>query len=57
MITCTDAKSVYDHITAERGLPQDRMLALDLAALRETFESQLREDGVPRNALLEVATR
>ena len=52
MIVCVDAKSVYDHITAERGLPSDKMLALDLAALKHTFESQLREDSEQRNAVL-----
>lgn len=48
----TDCKSVYDHISAERGLARDRILALDLASLRATFESQLREDADGRNAHL-----
>ena len=52
MVLVTDAKSVFDHITAERGLPSDRMLALDLAALRDTFEGQIREDLMGRNAIL-----
>ena len=36
----------------ERGLPKDRILALDLAALRATFESQLREHAEGRAATL-----
>ena len=48
----TDCKSVFDHVSLERGLPRDRILALDLAALRATFESQLREDAEGRNAKL-----
>ena len=51
-LLATDVKSVYDNVTAERGVPSDRMLALDLAALRETFQSQLREDVEQRNANL-----
>lgn len=49
----TDCKSVFDHVSMERGLPRDRILALDLAALRATFESQLREDAEGRNATLQ----
>ena len=52
MIAATDCRSVYDHISAERGLPRDRILALDLAALRATFEAQLREGTQGRNASL-----
>ena len=52
LIAATDCPSVYDHITMERGLPKDRILALDLAALRATFESQLREPAEGRAATL-----
>lgn len=52
LIAATDCRSVYDHITMERGLPKDRILALDLAALRSTFESQLREHTEGRAASL-----
>lgn len=52
MIAATDCRSVFDHISAERGLPRDRILALDLASLRSTFENQLREDAQGRNASL-----
>ena len=52
LIAATDCRSVFDHISAERGLPRDRILALDLASLRATFESQLREGAEGRNASL-----
>lgn len=52
LIAATDCRSVYDHISMERGLPKDRILALDLASLRETFESQLREHAEGRAATL-----
>ena len=52
MVCCTDAKSVYDNVTGERGIPSDRMLALGLALLRETFGSQLREDVPDSGAAL-----
>ena len=53
MITGTDCKSVFDNVSSERGLSKDRMLALDLAQLKETFESQWREDSSShRNAKL-----
>ena len=53
LIAATDCRSVYDHISAERGLPRDRILALDPAALRSTFEAQLREGAQGRNATLD----
>lgn len=52
LIAATDCRSVCDHISAERGLPRDRILRLDLAALRATFEAQLREGAQGRNAQL-----
>lgn len=52
LIVGTDCRSIYDHIAAEKGLPRDRILALDLAALKSTFESQLREGMEGRNAVL-----
>ena len=53
MITGTDCKSVYDNVSSERGISKDRMLALDLAQLKETFESQWKEDSSKhRNAKL-----
>ena len=53
MITGTDCKSVYDNVSSERGISKDRMLALDLAQLKETFESQWKEDSSRhRNAKL-----
>ena len=48
-----DCRSIYDHIAAEKGLPRDRILALDLAALKSAFESQLREGMEGRNAVLQ----
>jgi len=35
LVACTDAQSVYDHLVRQGGLPSDKRLALDLAALRE----------------------
>ena len=53
LVTGTDCKSVYDNVTAERGLSKDRMFALDLAQLKETFEGQWKEDARgDRNACL-----
>ena len=52
LIVGTDCRSIYDHMAAEKGLPRDRILALDLAALKSTFESQLREGLEGRNAVL-----
>ena len=52
MIAATDCRSAYDHISAERGHPRDRILALDLAALRATLEAQLQEGAQGRHAQL-----
>ena len=52
LIVGTDCRSIYDHLSAEKGLARDRILALDLAALKATFEGQLREDLEGRNAVL-----
>ena len=52
LIAATDCRSAYDHITMERGLPKDCILALDLAALRATFESQLHEHAEGRAVTL-----
>ena len=52
LLAATDCRSVYVHISAERGLPRDMILALDLAALRDTFKSQLREGTEGRHARL-----
>ena len=45
MVACTDAQSVYDHLIREGGLPSDKRLALDLAALRQMFGK--RHEGAP----------
>ena len=45
VVACTDAKSVYDHVTREAGTPGDKRLALDLVALKEFFHDQVTEDS------------
>ena len=44
VVACTDAKSVYDHVTREAGTASDKRLAVDLVALKEFFHDQVMED-------------
>ena len=37
MIWVTDCRSVYDHLTFDRGLPRDKRLAIELAALKQSL--------------------
>ena len=38
MVWVTDCRSVYDHLKFDRGLPRDKRLAIELAALKEDLK-------------------